>query len=200
MSLRDVVRSTTTWVAQVVLSPLLLLCAVEKALGSGEAVFTTCSQLLALFPGAPGSLIRKAFYMATLDGCADRAHFAVGTFFAHREAVVFPDAYVGAYCVLGRVTIGQGANVASRVSITSGRHQHSDGALAEPVLGHVTIGHRAWIGEGAIVMADVGDDAVVGAGAVVVSPVPAGAKVAGNPARPIAAAASAATSTDRPVA
>jgi len=188
VSPRDVARWTATWLAQVLLSPLLLLCAIEKALGAGEAVFATCSQFVALAPGAPGSLLRKAFYMATLDGCADRAHVSMGTIFAHREAVIHRDAYVGAYCVIGRATIGEAANVASRVSITSGRHQHARGAGADPVFDYVAIGRRVWIGEGAIVMADVGDDAVVGAGSVVVTPVPAGATVAGNPARPIASA------------
>lgn len=190
MSAGDAIRWATTWLAQVLLSPLLLLCVVERALGPGEVVFSTCAQFLALAPGVPGSVLRKAFYMATLEGCAERAHVSIGTFFAHREAVIHRDAHLGAYCIVGRATIGEGANVASRVSITSGRHQHAGGALREPVLGRVRIGHRAWIGEGAIIMADVGDDAVVGAGSVVVQPVPPGATVAGNPAREIASTGS----------
>ena len=40
-----------------------------------------------------------------------------------------------------------------------------------------------WIGEGAILMADVGDGAMVSAGAVVSAPVPKRVMVAGNPAR-----------------
>ena len=47
----------------------------------------------------------------------------------------------------------------------------------------VTIGQGAWLGAGAVVMADVGEGAIVGAGAVVTRPVPAGAKVGGVPAK-----------------
>lgn len=49
----------------------------------------------------------------------------------------------------------------------------------------VTIGRNVWIGGGAILVpgVTVGDDAIIGAGSVVTRDVPAGATVAGNPAR-----------------
>lgn len=49
----------------------------------------------------------------------------------------------------------------------------------------VRIGCNVWIGGGAILLPgiSVGDDAVIGAGSVVTRDVPAGATVAGNPAR-----------------
>ncbi len=51
----------------------------------------------------------------------------------------------------------------------------------------VSIGDHVWIGSNATILkgVTVGDDAVVGAGAVVTRDVPAGAVVAGNPARTI---------------
>ena len=47
----------------------------------------------------------------------------------------------------------------------------------------VTIGSNCWIGNGAIVMADIGDGSIVAAGSVVTEPVPKKAIVGGNPAR-----------------
>jgi acetyltransferase-like isoleucine patch superfamily enzyme len=73
------------------------------------------------------------------------------------------------------------------VSITSGRHQHNTGNMqaidADPHFEPVSIGAHAWIGEGAIVMANIGRSSIVGAGSVVTGAVPDGSTVVGNPAR-----------------
>lgn len=79
--------------------------------------------------------------------------------------------------------------IGSRASILSGPDLHdvdSDGNWTAADLSkirQIVVGHHAWIGEGAIVIADVGERAMVAAGAVVSSPVPPGVVVAGNPAR-----------------
>lgn len=71
--------------------------------------------------------------------------------------------------------------------IVDGSHRFRD--LDTPVLEQgydfrpITIGDDAWIGIGAVIMADVGDRAVVGANAVVVDPVPPYTVVGGVPAR-----------------
>ena len=175
---------------QVALLPLLVLCRLEASRGRGERLFSACTELLSLLPGWTGSLVRRAFYAATLEACSDHAYISFGTVFAHRAARVGRSTFIGPYGVIGSATIGDGVKIGSRVSILSGRHQHSsrpgNAATDQPTFSSITIGAGAWIGEGAIVMANVGRNAIIGAGAVVVRDVPDGATVVGNPARVIA--------------
>jgi acetyltransferase-like isoleucine patch superfamily enzyme len=81
------------------------------------------------------------------------------------------------------VTIGRDCKIARDVIIMdTDQHPLPDGTLrARPV----SIGDRAWIGARAIVLKGVtiGHDAIVGAGSTVTRDVPAGAVVAGVPAR-----------------
>ncbi|MFO0900351.1 MAG: acyltransferase [Pirellulales bacterium] len=65
-------------------------------------------------------------------------------------------------------------------------HSHGHDPKSHPVATPLVVGRGAWIGARAIVLpgvACVGPGAIVGAGAVVTREVPAGAIVAGNPAR-----------------
>jgi acetyltransferase-like isoleucine patch superfamily enzyme len=178
-------------VLKVLLAPLSGACALERWLGRGEHVFAACGELLALAPGWPGSMLRHAFYSSTLTACADRAHIGFGTLIVHRGATIGRDVYIGRYGIIGTARIGDGAKIASRVSILSGRHQHhpagGEAGMTVPSFSPIAIGARCWIGERAVVMASVGAAAVVGAGSVVVRDVPDGVTVAGNPARLIAA-------------
>ena len=107
----------------------------------------------------------------------------------------------------GRLTIGHGTNVngtgtkllcAQEVTIgehctfswdvqvlDSDFHAMTVDGVERPSVAPVRIGDRVWVGTGAVVLkgVTVGDGAVVAAGAVVTSDVPAGAVVAGVPAR-----------------
>lgn len=111
------------------------------------------------------------------------------TVFSKTQAKIGDRVYIGQYCSIGWAIIGDDVLVADGVQITSGRHQHSqsDGRRLheddDDRFVPVTLGNGAWIGAGAIVMADVGEGAVVASGAVVTRSVPAGKKVAGVPAK-----------------
>ncbi|MHA1279569.1 MAG: acyltransferase [Candidatus Helarchaeota archaeon] len=113
-----------------------------------------------------------------------------GSFFSRRAVEVGKNSSLGAYCVIGSVKIGEEVLIASRVSISSGRHQHGSSANEKRKWGEtdvktVQIGDRCWIGEGAIVLADVGEACIISAGSVIVKPVPDYTVAVGNPARPI---------------
>ncbi len=93
-------------------------------------------------------------------------------------------------CVIldvARVEIGRATQIAPGVQILTADHPRDPEQRARGLeFGRaVTIGANVWIGGGAIILPGVtiGDDAIVGAGSVVTRDVPAGATVAGNPAR-----------------
>ncbi|MBI4997770.1 MAG: acyltransferase [Rhodocyclales bacterium] len=142
--------------------------------------------MVALVPTIAGVVLRGAFYFGTLDECNWEVHVGFGTIFSHRAARLARHVSVGAYCVLGQVHIGAGAKIGSHVSVPSGKRQHlnRNGELCEQgSYDTVRIGEQAWIGDGAIVVADVGHHCIVGAGAVVSDPVPPMRIAVGNPAR-----------------
>jgi acetyltransferase-like isoleucine patch superfamily enzyme len=109
--------------------------------------------------------------------------------FSHRGAEISDGVYIGDYALLGHVRIGQDSLIGSRTSLMSGGQQHrltAEGkwsATDSAALTTITVGNDVWIGEGAIIMADVGERSMVSAGAVVAAPIKAGIMVAGNPAR-----------------
>ena len=89
------------------------------------------------------------------------------------------------------ILIGEGVMIAGNVAIYSYDHGVAPGRSirSQPITAKapVSIHNDAWIGTGAIILSGitVGEGAVVAAGAVVTRDVPAGAIVAGNPARVI---------------
>jgi acetyltransferase-like isoleucine patch superfamily enzyme len=143
------------------------------------------SESLASVPGSWGVLLRAAAYRKVLDSVGDDVFIGHGTLLSKASAQLGDRAYLGRNCIVGAAEIGQGARIADGVQLLSGAHHHATGDDQLTVRA-IRIGRNAWIGAGAIVMADVGDGAIVGAGSVVTRPVGAGAKVAGSPARPLA--------------
>lgn len=168
--------------------PVISLVWLEGRVSRAEELFSFCGQLLAVVPGFPGRWLRGAYYFGTLDGCSWEAHVGFGALFTHREAVLGPRVSLGAYCVIGHAQIGHDVMIGSRVSIPSGKRQHLDeeGRLA-PVtrFERVVIGPQCWLGEGAIIMANIGAHSIVSAGAVVIQDMPAGSLIGGNPAKVI---------------
>ena len=142
------------------------------------------SESVAGRPGPLGVLYRAAFYENILAGVGEDVTIGLGTCFSRAEAVLGDRVYLGRYCSVGWAEIGDEVKVADGAQLLSGRRHHEPGC-GTVKLEKITIGRGAWIGAGAIVMADVGEAARVGAGSVVVHPVPAGTTVAGIPARPI---------------
>ncbi|MBV8842503.1 MAG: acyltransferase [Bryobacterales bacterium] len=186
--------------AHAIFLALAFPCALLAGFGRFTGVFRLFAQAFALGPGVIGDYARAAYYSMTLRRCSLDTRIAFGTYFVYPEAVVEPSVAIGAYCILGHVRIGRHTQIASHVQVLSGTRQHvrgADGVLRDGMYTPVNIGAECWIGASALIAADVGEGVTVAAGAVVLQPVPAGISVAGNPARPIGLAKSAAKSMEQ---
>jgi carbonic anhydrase/acetyltransferase-like protein (isoleucine patch superfamily) len=169
-------------------APAALTCLGDRKRLASEGVFVFWTHVFALAPGPFGVYLRRAFYSLTLKSCSLDSWIGFGALFSRRTAEVEDGVYVGAYAVVGSARLRSGCLLGTRANVLSGAAQHvlgDDGRWTTPAssLTHVDIGEHVWIGEGAIVMADVGAGSQIGAGSVVGSAVPAGVCVAGNPAR-----------------
>ncbi len=173
----------------IIVSPLILLTKTGFHL-KFNSFFNSTGCALSLLPGKIGSYIRVAYYIGTIKKMSPDVIIGFGSFFSRKSADVGRNVYIGSYCILGDVMLKNDVLIASRVSIPSGRHQHGNSSISLKEIDgvkfeKVTIGQRTWIGEGAIVMADVGDDCIIGSGSVVTHPIPDATIAVGNPAKPI---------------
>jgi acetyltransferase-like isoleucine patch superfamily enzyme len=177
--------------ALTLVSPLYVLYRLNSLLLSPEASIQGLSQLLSLVPGQPGNLLRAGFYHLTLQRCSLDCTISFGTIFSTPFCEIGSHVYIGAYCVISDCSIGNDSLLGSHVHVISGKHAHGFEASATPMRlqpasrSVVRIGADSWIGNGAVLMADVGTGCVIGAGSVVTRPVEAQAIAAGNPARTI---------------
>jgi acetyltransferase-like isoleucine patch superfamily enzyme len=159
-----------------------------------ERAFALTSERLAVRGGLLGIYTRQAFYRYTTGGVGRDVCFGFMSVFSKPAVRIGQRVYIGRFCAIGWAEIQDDVMLADGVQVLSGRHQHGSAPRGGrpwrdngQTFRRVTIGPGAWIGAGAVVMADVGEGAVVGAGAVVVKPVPAGARVGGVPAKELGA-------------
>lgn len=187
--MRSIAKSAAEFCATcIVLAPWAGFLVGSWMIGPSRA-FPGFSQAMSLIPGLTGQYLRRAFYRLVLPRCGTGSVVSFGTVFSHPTAEIGEHAYIGVFCCLGDVTIEDDALIGSHVSITNGNRQHGTERLDIPVREQpgdwprVTIGRDTWVGDRAVIMADVGEHCVVGAGSVVTRPVPGYAIVVGSPAR-----------------
>jgi virginiamycin A acetyltransferase len=178
-------------IAMLLVLPAWLLYRAAALVISPERVFPGWSQGMSLIPGLCGVYLRRAFYRLVFPECGAGTVISFGTVFSHPTVRLGRNVYLGVYCSIGDVTIGEDALVASHVSIINGGSQHNFDRLDVPIreqIGsypRITIGRGAWIGERAVIMADVAHDSIVGAGSVVTKPIEAYVVAAGVPCKKI---------------
>ncbi len=176
--------------AMLIVAPCALTCWVEHRFFAGASgIFAFWTHVMAVLPGAPGRFLRRGFYRWTLDACAEDVTIEFGAVFSRRSVALGAGVYVGAYALVGSARIGEYTLIGSRVSLLSGGQHHSLlpsgrwSATDSARLTQIEIGRNNWVGEGAIIMDNMGDGCMVAAGSVVSAAVPGHVMVAGNPAR-----------------
>ena len=189
--MRQTIKHLLNRLSQLLVLPLVIPCKLEEIIFSKntELVFHICTHIIALLPGLPGAFLRRAFYSLTLDECSSHCHIGFGSIFSHRSTTVEKHVYIGSYSIIGSAHLGEHCLIGSRVSILSGKALHvlgEDGMwtpYSAERLSQVKLKKNVWVGEGAIIIADVGEGSMVGAGAVVTSNIRSYIIVTGNPAR-----------------
>jgi len=185
--MKQLIQKMIFAVCIVITAPLFLLYKITRS----ENLFCGQATLLALIPGKIGSYIRVAYYSMTLERCPRNVYIGFGTFFAHPEVELGAGCYIGAYNIIGMAKIGDHATIASHVSILSGKHQHGYKELGKPiqeqpgVYKKISIGENCWVGNGAVIMDDLGIQNIVAAGSVVTNKTNDYEVLAGNPAKVI---------------
>jgi virginiamycin A acetyltransferase len=185
----SILKSLAESAASLFVLPAVCAYHAGRLLLGTEKAFPAWPQLLGLIPGITGAYVRRAFYRMVLGRCGAGSWISFGTVFSHSTAEVGRDVYVGCYCCLGDVTLEDDVLLGSQVSIMNGAAQHGTERLDVPIREQpglwprITIGRDTWIGDRAVVMADVGKHCVIGAGSVVTRPVPDYAVAVGVPAR-----------------
>ena len=144
-------------------------------------------------PGArpQGDYLRRAFLARPALRAVGLVQF--GTLFSQIRRASGRPRYVGPRCHLAAhlerdVLLAAGVHVPSGAT-THGTDDPAGRFASSPAPPGASASARTWVGEAAVVMADVGAHCVIGAGAVVTRPIPDYSVAAGVPARVIAAAA-----------
>jgi acetyltransferase-like isoleucine patch superfamily enzyme len=187
--MKPALKAAVNAVALLLVLPCYLIYRVGGLFLDRQQAFAGWSQAFALLPGLTGVYLRRAFYRLVFPRCAADSCLSFGTVFSHPTAEIGRAVYVGLYCCLGDVTLEDDVLLGSHISIMNGARQHGIDRLDVPireqpgVWPRITIGRDTWIGDRAVVLANVGNHCVIGAGSVVTKPVPDYAIAVGSPAK-----------------
>lgn len=187
--MRKVIKTSIFMCAALVMLPLTVLFYVFSILFGKDALVAGFSQFVSLLPGKLGVYLRVGFLRFVLKRCSPDAVVSFLVLFSQQDTELSPGCYIGPQCNIGKCKIGRNTLLGSGVHIMSGKGQHNFEDINTPIKDQggsftkVEVGENCWIGNGALVMANIGDNSVVAAGSVVINDVPAGAIVGGNPAK-----------------
>jgi len=190
-AIKESAKAVARLAAFVGVSPILVSFWMNAMFRGRNLALESRSQLLSLWPGLTGQYLRTAFLRQVLARCHHTVLVEFGTYFSQCGAMLDENVYIGPRCGLGLVHLERDVLLAANVQIPSGGKTHYFDDPSRPIREQggerrlVTIGSGAWIGTGAIVLADVGAGTVVAAGSVVTRPLPSNVIAGGVPAKVI---------------
>ena len=190
-NIKDLLKTLVNTCCFLIVLPLYIAYYPLAAFSSKDSVFWSVSQFLSLFPGLLGNYLRKSFYRVSMTRCDGDCAILFGTVFSQADTEIGKGVYIGPNCNIGKCRIEDYCTIGSNVHIMSGKRQHNFDDLNTPVqeqggfFEKVVIGEDTWVGNCALIMANVGKKCIVGAGSVVTKDVEDYSIVAGNPARVI---------------
>ena len=190
---RLVIKRILFFLGIVLSMPFIVPTILEAALFGEkcERMLCWCKEILSLIPTAIGEYMRLGFYWSVCREISPDALFMFGSMVAHRDTIIRAGVVVGSYTIVGYADIGENVLMGARVSLISGKYQHgrpverSGGAELVEQYDTIHIGKNSWIGQDAIIMANVGENCTVGAGSVVFKDMPPNSTFIGNPARKV---------------
>jgi virginiamycin A acetyltransferase len=183
----EIMKTTIRGASLIGVMPVVLLYWFLRPVSREDSLFSGFSQALSLIPGLIGSYLRIAFYRCVMTHCASDSYIGFGSLFSHCDTELHSGIYIGPQCNIGLSVIHRNCLLGSGVHLLSGKNQHRFDDPDTPIrlqggeFTKISLGENSWVGNGAIIMANVGRDCIIGAGSVVTSDIPAGSIVAGNP-------------------
>lgn len=186
--MRGLIKRLFQGMATIGVLPVVFIYAFFCLVCERNACFASVSQCLSLIPGKCGSYLRAAFFHFSMEECSLDVIISFGSLFSQTNTRIGSGVYIGPQCNIGSSHIGADCLIGSGVHILSGNKQHNLDRLDIPVrdqggdFAAIALGKDTWVGNGAIIMANVGNHCVIGAGAVVTHPVNDYEIVSGNPA------------------
>jgi virginiamycin A acetyltransferase len=187
--MKHILKFVMSWCCRILILPLLAILRLMEIFIHTDQPFQFGAHAVSLIPGFLGNYFRKEYYRLTLKRCGADICVEFGTILNQASVELGRHVYIGTRCSIGECIIEDDAIIGSNVDIISGKNQHNFGKLDISLreqggrLKKIVIGPDCWIGNSAVVMADVGERSIVGAGSVVVENIEPYAIVAGNPAR-----------------
>ena len=189
--MRAIIKRIAQDLSTLIILPLFIWHQIESLIIGKQRSFQGASQFVSLIPGIFGDFLRNSFYRLALDSCSRDAIISFGTVFSSCACKIGHHVSMGIDCLISQCEIQDNVIMGSNIMILSGNKQHSFADIDIPIrlqgreFKSIAIGEDCWVGNGAIIMANIGKKCVVGAGSVVTKDTEDFSVLAGNPARVI---------------